>query len=241
MVIKTSSEMRGFVFSIVFIVIFAALLGSVPTGLNGEGTTPDDITPLDPSFVTGYSEKANWSITDIDSPIALGFNYQYELNTKDWLFSWLASSYFKLGSKIVFAGFLWLGTQAFVNFISQNNENYGTTISYDDIESDSIDGYAIYTLVYADNGNSAGDLRIYWNSTEYTDFEDAIDNDDAYFLHGVGFEDSSAMNMGSLLLQLMFLQLPDVPTLLNLLIAVPLWATIIFTVWFIIKETLPFV
>jgi hypothetical protein len=60
-------------------------------------------------------------------------------------------------------------------------------------------------------------------------------------LHGVGIDATAAMDIAQLLLGLLFLQLPDVPVLVNVLIAVPIWASVVYLIWFVIKETLPFV
>ena len=44
--------MRGFVFALSFIVIFAALIASIPVDLQGQGETPDVFIPID---TTGFS------------------------------------------------------------------------------------------------------------------------------------------------------------------------------------------
>ena len=46
------SEYKGFVFAIIFIIIFAGLLASVPVDLQGQGTDPDILTPVDPALVS---------------------------------------------------------------------------------------------------------------------------------------------------------------------------------------------
>ena len=77
--------------------------------------------------------------------------------------------------------------------------------------------------------------------TEYEDPEDAWDNDVLILLHGLGIEDTATANIGALIISLLLLQLPEVPTLINIFIAVPIWACIVYVIWYIIKEMIPFV
>ena len=43
---SSGSEQRGFVFSVVFIIVFSALLSSIPAGLQGSGEDPDTVSLL---------------------------------------------------------------------------------------------------------------------------------------------------------------------------------------------------
>lgn len=148
-----------------------------------------------------------------------------------------SSDQFSLGAHALFLGF-WLGGYNWINFINENGTNYGDTVSFTDIDNDAEDGVVRYTLQYDDNGNSAGGLVFYYNTTTYTDSSDAWDSSELFILHGVGM--TADTNIASLLLSLMFLQLPDVPFLVNVLIVTPIWAGIIFVAWYIIKSMIPF-
>lgn len=237
------AEMRGFIFALIFIVVFAGLLSATPTGLLGLGETPENLTPLDPSIISGYSDTENYS-TAVFTPIALGYEYVYPelLGGYEYIIRTVGDvDYFYLGSKVLIGGVLWLGTLAYVEFVSPSGENYGINLDVDDIDNDMDNGTVTYTLFYQDSGASAGGLSIYYNASLYSDIDDAWDNNALYFLHGVGLAESATANIGSLLVSLLLLQLPDVPVLLNLLIATPIWACIIYVLWFIIKEMIPFV
>ena len=54
------SEYRGFLFAIIFIIIFAGLLASVPVDLYGQGNNPDIITPIDPALITDFSDTESF-------------------------------------------------------------------------------------------------------------------------------------------------------------------------------------
>ena len=58
---------------------------------------------------------------------------------------------------------------------------------------------------------------------------------------GVGVESTASTNALSLHLGLLFFSLPEVPALVNVLLVAPLWSAIIFVIWFVIKESMPFV
>jgi len=96
-------------------------------------------------------------------------------------------------------------------------------------------------MTYVTGGTSAGILIVYWNETLYADPEDAWTADALNILHGVGINETARMDIGSLLIGLLLLRLPDCPLLINLLLATPLYAAVVFLIWFVIKESLPFV
>ena len=109
------------------------------------------------------------------------------------------------------------------------------------MDTDDTDGSHRYDLKFIDSGDSAGKLVIYWNVTAYPDINDAWDNNALHILHGMGIEDTATANIGALIVSLLLLQLPDVPVLINLILVTPIWACIVYVLWFIIKEMIPFV
>ena len=109
-----------------------------------------------------------------------------------------------------------------------------------EIDNDASEGIASYSLIYLGTGNAAGTLIIYWDTDTYSSSSDAWIADALYCLHGVGLESSAVIDIGSLLIDLLTLQLPEVPLLVNILIVVPIWAGIVYILWYIIKEMIPF-
>lgn len=229
----SGGEQRTFVFSVIFIVVFAMLVQTIPAGLLGAGETPDMVTPVDPALITDFSETENFTKTDF-----VTYMYTYDLGARSWICS-TNYAQFQLGAKVIYFGTIWLGGLDTCDFIAPSGANRGTILSLVEIEGDATDGVVRYTLQYTTTGNSAGAFIAYWNTTEYEDPGDAFDNDVLYLVHGVGLE-TSGTDIVSLLLALLFLQLPDVPVLVNVLIIIPVWAGIIYTIWFLIKEMIPF-
>ena len=84
-------------------------------------------------------------------------------------------------------------------------------------------------------------MVVYWNPTLYHDIADAWSNDVVYLLHGVGIDSTATNNIAEILVGLLFLSLPNVPVLVNLFLGVPVWACVIFILWFVIKEMIPFI
>jgi hypothetical protein len=229
------AEQRTFVFSVVFIIVFSALLVSIPADLQGEGSTANTITPVNPSLVSDFSESVDFLPSDFTYNI-----YSYTLGGRDWLCSYVLGS-LEVAAKVLVGGVLWLGQTEICKFYTEDGADRGTSLSFTEIASDASSGVVRYELEYSSAGGSAGGFVIYWNITAYTTPGAAWTADALYMLHGMGFDATAALNIAQLLLGLLFLQLPEVPLLVNVLIAVPIWASVVYLIWFVIKETLPFV
>lgn len=232
------TEYRGFLFAIIFIVIFAGLLASVPVDLQGEGEAPDILTPVDPALVSGFIDYEDWNMTDLS---ALHQYVYAAFNGRDWVFQYyMGSKVIALGAKVTWF-FLWFGTLEYCEFINSAGVNRGDSLTVEEIDLDAADGAVRYDIRFIESGADAGGFVVYWNSTLYASIEDAYTAEEVSFLHGVGIVSTARADIGSLLLGLLLLQLPDCPLLINLLLATPLYACVVFLIWFIIKETLPFV
>lgn len=231
--------MRGFVFSIVFIIVFATLLASVPAGLQGTGLDPDTVIPVDPSQLAGFDETENYTKSAFTGTPK---TYPYSLGSRDWSCLWgdLPDDIFALAALVYWFGLFWLGHTDPCKFISPEGIERGTTLAISEIDEDAEEGLVRYSMLFTTTGEDAGSFVVYWNTTQYTDPQDAMDNDVLYLLHGVGFSSTATNDIGALLVSLLFLQLPQVPTLVNAFLAVPVWACIIYVLWFVIKEMIPF-
>ena len=237
--INTASEQRAFVFAVTFIVVFSVLIASVPTGLLGLGESPDMITPLDSSIITGFSESETYNKSDF-SLVGSVYQYLYDLGSRTWLCQ-QGFGYFQLGAKVFIGGILWLGQLDSCAFISSDGVDRSHSLTFTEIDADAEDGVIRYTLRYVGTGGSAGGFVVYWNTTTYSNSSAAWTGGELYLLHGMGIEDTANADIGALLISLLLLQLPEVPVLINVLLVVPIWASIIFVLWYIIKEMIPFV
>jgi len=230
------AEQRTFVFALTFIMLFSTFFITIPTDLQGLGQTGNTITPLDPSMVSDYGATEYFNTTEF-SPWLTLLTYEYTLDSRDWICSTDETS-FDLNAKIYWFG-LWLGQLDAIRFISPTGIDRSLSVSFNEMGNDSTDGVVIYSLIYVTSGNDAGDFAFYWNSTAYSDPNDAWDNNVLYFFHGTDITVNT--DIISLLVGLLFLQLPDCPVLINALLATPIWACVLYLIWFIIKESLPFV
>jgi len=230
------SEQRTFVFAVTFIIVFSAILGAIPVDFQGQGSDVETITPVNPNLLSDFAYTAEYDQTDFGG-VATRF-YVYELPVDGTTFECnYYNNDFSLAAHTLFIG-IWLGGMSWINFISNNGTNHGVSVSFSDLVNDAEDGVVRYTLQYQGDGLSAGGFIFYWNTTTYgNDSSDAWDNNELYLLHGIGL--TANTDIASLLLALLFLQLPEVPFLVNVLLITPIWGGIIFVVWFIIKSMIP--
>lgn len=235
-----SSEQRGFVFAVTFIIIFGVLIATIPAGLQGPEETLDMVIPVEPSIISGFSISEGYNKSDF-SPVGAFLEYEYELGGRTWICDLVGGVDFYLAAKILFGGWLWLGTTDSCKFISPNGEDRGQGLGFTEIAEDATDGTVRYAVRYIGAGTSAGGFVLYWNTTTYSTPAYAWGNSSLFIIHGQGIEETATADIGSLLISLLLLQLPDVPLLINILLVVPIWASIIFILWYIIKEMIPFV
>lgn len=223
-------------FSVTFILVFSAMVSMIPAGLQGPENEADGFSPLDPNLVSAFTDSTFY----LRANFTLG-TYTYDFNSRTWLCIGNDAG-FALGAKQLLFGWLWLGGMDQVKFVSPNNTDRGTELYLSEIEEDSSDGYVSYSLIFSEgSGASAGTWVIYWNSTLYANSTVAWLNDGLYITHGVGFESSAVVDIGTLLLQVLFFQLPDVPIIIYIIMIGPIWACIIYLIWYIIKEMIPFI
>jgi len=82
---SSGGEMRGFVFAVVFIVVFSALVASIPVGFQGTGETVVPVVPVDPSILTDFTDYENYT-KDAFTELPPGyFFYEYNLANRDWI------------------------------------------------------------------------------------------------------------------------------------------------------------
>ena len=233
-----SGEQAGFIFAVTFIVLFAGLTAMVPVDLQGSGLNTEILVPVDPSQISDWTDYEDFTKADMTLVGNYYFIYYNALGGFDWRAGFtVTTESFDVGAK-VYWGILWLGALDSVQFINNDGINYDTSLTLTDIENDAIDGSAKYNIIFSSSGNDAGDFIFYWNITTYATPALAWTSSELYCVHGVGFSPNT--NIVSLLVGILFLQLPDVPFGINLLLASFPWASVIYIIWFIVKESLPF-
>lgn len=234
MVVKIASEQSTFIFCITFLVIFGALVATIPAGMQGEEETATALSDIDPSLISGFSEsewfvRANFSV----------YQYEYELAGDTWL-ALANDAEFALAKKIYFFG-LWLGGYEQVEFVSGSGINRGLELSFTEIEADAENGTETYTLVYEESGASAGSFLVYWDEDSYFNATTAWLDDNLFCVHGFGISSNAVIDIGTLLIAVLLFQLPDTPPIVGILLGTSVWACVGFLLWYIFKESLPFV
>lgn len=235
-----ANEQYGFVFAVLYIILFAGLTSMIPVELQGSGSAPTINTPVDPALTSDFADSETFTESDFSGILSLYYVYDGDLDSMGYTFECvfdLVDTFF-LGSHVLWFG-LWLGAYDWVTWKSPNGTVYGTTgVSFSDIDNDMTEGVVRYDLTFSGSGQDAGGLVFYYNTTLYSDASDAWDNDALTLLHGIGFVPNS--NIVSLLIGLLFLQIPDIPIGIQLLINSPFYASVVYILWYIIKESLPF-
>lgn len=227
--------MKGFVFCVVYILVFATVLNTIPAGLQGSESTVETVVPIDPALVTGFAESESYCGDNFTSGL-----YEYSLNEKDWI-AYDSGTYFELVKKVKIGGFLWLGGVDQVRFKAEDGSDRGTALSLTEINTDAEDGQVRYSMTLILSGDSAGSFVVYWNTTAYATAALAHASNELWIIHGFGIEDLATNNIGALIVALLFFQIPEVPVLVNLFLAVPPWAAIAYLLWYFITSMIPFV
>ena len=76
------SEMKAFVFCVVYIIVFTSFVSSIPAGFLGDEATPSDLVAIDPNIISGFADSENYTPAAY-SPIT-GW-YEYTLAQNDWI------------------------------------------------------------------------------------------------------------------------------------------------------------
>lgn len=235
-----ASEQYGFVFAVIYILLFAGLTSMIPVDLQGQGGTATITSPIDPALVSDFSASEEFIKSDFIGVLTLYYVYDGDPDDMGYTFECVFDlvDTFILGAHVFWFG-LWLGAYDWVTWASPNGTVYSINgVAFTDIDNDMTDGVVRYDLTFSGSGQDAGAIIFYYNTTLYTDSSDAWDNDALYLLHGIGFVPNA--NVVSLLIGLLFFQIPDIPVGIQLLINSPFYASIGFILWYIVKESLPF-
>jgi len=81
-----------------------------------------------------------------------------------------------------------------------------------------------------------------YNTTEFSNVQDAINNDALSVLFCINFDQvNTSFNAWNLIGMLLFFQMPNVHPTINMLIAIPLWVVIAYLIYVLILKALPFV
>jgi hypothetical protein len=228
-------EIRTFAVVVTFMLVFTALLGTAPSGLVTAPTGDPAIPPVNPLLLAQWAEvqqvhKDNFTIIN-----GYGY-YDYTLGGWNWRLSHTTGSGFRLGIKVLLFGWLWIGTLDFAEFIYAGLGR-GESLSFTEIAEDETNGTVHYEALHSAGG---GTFVVSYNDTAYASASLAWDDDALYLVHGLGIDDTAPANAITLVFGLLTLTVPDMPYILQILIAVPLWAGAVYIIFLAIVKLIPF-
>ena len=223
------AEMKTFAFVVSFLLIYSAFLSTVPPGLLTETYENPIIADVNPQLLVGFDESVQYNSTSYT-----GNYYGYSLGGYEWA-SWESTTSYKMGVKaIVWA--IWVST-ALNDFVNEAGENRGTELTFVEMQEDSDNGTVRYDAV---NRFVSSGVVFYWNTNDYATAALAWDADALQVIHGIGASVESPQNALSLVLGMLTFSIPGIPFLLQVLLSSPIYASILYLVWFFIKEVIPF-
>jgi len=229
-------EIRIFAVVVTFMLVFTALLGTAPSGLVTAPIGDPAVSPVNPLLLAQWAEVQQINSTH-DFTFLNGYGYfDYTLGGWSWRLTWTTGTGFRLGIKVLLFGVIWLGTLDFAEFIYAGLGR-GDMLSFTEIGEDEINGTCHYEALHSAGG---GTFVVSWNDTKYATASDAWDDDALYFVHGLGIDDTAPANAITLVFGLLTLTIPDMPYILQVIIAVPLWASAIYLIFLAIVKLIPF-
>lgn len=213
-----------------FLLIYSAFLGTIPVGFLPSTYSNPTITPVDPQLTTGFSTYVVSNSTNFTLGLC-----DYSMGGFDW-HSVASAVGFGLGVKIYTLGIFWLTTD-WVIFTTKTGQSRGDWLTWAYVYADAVNGTAYYTAVCS----SASSAVVFsWNNTAYTYPWNAWGNDSLYIIHGMGASDYAPQSALSLVFGMLTFSLPGIPVLLQVILSAPIYVSILYLIWFFIKEVIPF-
>ena len=228
------TEMRGFVFAVSFLLISSAILGSAPAGLITPSYDNPSLVGLDPALVTGFSSYTQYTKSNY-TLVAGTYIESYLLGGWDW-YTVSDNTNYMLGVK-QYIWIIWVSTDT-CEFTTEKGIPRGTELTFTEITADAENGTVRYSAIHSQGSSS---VLFWWNTTDYATAASAWAGDELYITHGVGVNDEAPVQVLSLLLGMLTFSLPDVPFLIQLMLSTPIFASVIYLIWFLVKEVIPFV
>ncbi len=224
------AEMKGFAFVVSFLLIYSAFLSTVPPGILTDTYENPALTEIDPQLLVGFDSWVSYNATNYTT----GY-LSYSLGGHEWA-SWESSGDYKLGAKVIVWGW-WIST-ALCDFLV-DGESHGylfTSLLWTTVYADADNGTVRYSAV---NRFVTSGVVFSWNTNDYTYPWDAWGNDSLQIVHGIGASEQSPQNALSLVLGMLTFSLPGIPFLLQILLSSPVYASILYLIWFLVKEVIP--
>lgn len=237
------AEIRSFVVTVSFLMIFSLLVGFVPTvifGGGGLGGIPP-VAGLDPAVLSGYqyTKSIRTNSTYFSASYLLGVAHHYSLGDTSFIMhTYQEWPQFRLGVKSLVFG-VWVGGVDWLRFRAKaSGADRGDTLSLDEIQYDyQTGGQPVrYQLI---GRAGVGDLLCTWDTTLYSTAASAAAANSLYFIHGIGVGEVGSMNVLSFLLSILTFRAPNIHPAINALIAVPIYAVVGYLFLVILEKFKP--
>lgn len=235
------SEFRGVLVAVSFLSVFGILIAGIPSEFNiSESSTrilgiPDY---FEASQIQSFAETYDFNFTSAGGStgaIEFGGYYFHQF----WLTGGSSNySYIYRMSKFwIFYHFEELG-EFFHNGISLGDTLYQTRLDSDYAEGN------VSNLKYTVTFGSTTQMIMFFsfNTSTYGSPMEAWANDELSCLWAMAFDQlNTSYNAWDLIAMLLFYEVPNVHTVLNIFIKIPIWICIVYLTYSFIKGILPFI
>ena len=244
------AELRGIILVMTFLSCFFIISSSIPTQyyysiiLRKDVDIPDFI---EANEIIQFNYSAIESLHSSEAWTAGGNEYFLESNIggHDIKFSWDLDTQYIFIHHVIY----W--------WIFKTNEHkmkwYYEGKEIPQADTPGITGVVYLTEIidYFDNGtahfrvqcdHTGFDLTIAYNTTAYTSFTEAFNNNDFWFIVGMTIDDiKTKLSAWDLIGRLLFFQMPEIHPVLNMIIAIPVWTCISYLIYVLVLKAIPFV
>ena len=225
------AELKTFSIVVSFLLIYSALLGTMPAGFMTATYETPELADIDPQLIVGFENYVTYNSTNFT---AGGLDYGFGGHL------WSAvdtTGIISLYYRTIL--FLIIPVYTAVTFTFEGGFDRGESdLTWVQIQTDSEEGITRYT---AKCPQVSSGLVFMWNTSDYLYAWDAWGNDSLLIVHGVGADIANApLDVLSLLFAMLTYSVADIPPLLQVLLNSPIYASVLFLIWFFIKEVIPF-
>ena len=225
------AEMKSFVVVVSFLILSGFVLGFLPTSIftpSVIGSVPPE-SNFNPSVLAGYAVtdtfKAN--TTEFDGlPYSGALTRRYTLNEIPFLMaSYVDFAQFRIGVQTYFLFIPWgveWGSWQHISTGTPRGEVLTIEAIQDDYESSGLPvRYRVTTI------QGASDILFSWNTSAYSTVALAVASSELWILHGAGINNTiGSINALSMLLSILTFRAPNINPVINIFIAVPIYAAV---------------
>jgi hypothetical protein len=238
-------ESRPFIMSFTFMVVYILLLSQIPVELYVHSYTQHDynIPPYFEGLDVGvYSLSHNFTINDATTTQILGITiYDWSLGGFDWrLLTDVNYNYMMIGKRNMFGIFL-ISTD-YLDFIGESGNNRDTELYRREMNLDYTgdESWVHYRMSLEAQPEVGCDIYLGFNTTLYNSPGEALENQALTVFQTMGLDDVyTSFNVWRLIGQLMFMTLPDIHPVLNVVLIAPIWANIVWTLLIVLSKLIP--